>query len=216
MADDIPQVVIDPGDLSDVQVLLAGIQNAYPRAVTNAINKTLAGVITDAAREITKDLNLTQTRVKQDMYSVKATWSNMQGAVYAIGGPVNLASFSGFRVLKEGFSVRTHKSKPITKFKHGFVWVRPTKAGGTAKTAFQRLHYQSPASSWRFSPSTRGFIGKLSARDREVETLTGPRIEDEYAKPQVLKAVQDSADKRFQDNLKSQVDYELQKFARKF
>lgn len=216
MADETPQVVIDPGDLSDVQVLLAGIRNAFPRAVTNAINKTLTGVITDAAREITKDLNLSQTRVKQDMWPVKATWSKMEGAVYARGRPVNLASFSGFRLLKEGFVVRTHKSKSTTKFKHGFVWVRPTKAGGTAKTAFQRLRYQSPASTWRFSPATRGFIGKLSAEDREVETLTGPRIEDEYAKPKVLKAVQTLGDKRFQDNLKSQIDLELQRFARKF
>lgn len=216
MADEAPQVVIDPGDLSDVQVLLAGIRNAFPRAVTNAINKTLTGVITDAAREITKDLNLSQTRVKKDFYPEKATWSNMRGAVKATGRPINLASFSGFRLLKEGFSVRTHKSKSITKFKHGFVWVRPTKAGGTAKTAFQRAHYTSPASSWRFTPSTRGFIGKLSAKDREVETLTGPRIEDEYAKPKVLTAVQKLGDKRFQTNLKSQIDLELQRFARKF
>ena len=209
------QVKLDSGDLTSVKVVLSGIKNGFPKVVTRSINKTLIGVITDADFIIRKGLNLKSARVKQDFSTKKATWENMTGGVYATGEPVNLGAFTGAKNLAKykGLSVKIRPNEPPQVFKHAWLWIRPTKAGDEAKTAFERKFFRSPASAWRPTPQNIGFLFKLPETARQVETLNGPRIEDEYAKPAVLTAVQKLADERYLKNLDSELKYELQKLA---
>lgn len=211
---DKPQVTIDPGDLSDLRLVLSGIKNGFPAVVTRAINKTLTGVITDAAKEITQDLNLTQTRVKKDMWAVKASYQKLTGAVYAMGKPVNLAAFLNTTYsLSRGLGVKVKKSDQKVFLKHAFIVNVPTKNGDSSKIAVQR-QYHITGGTKPFKPSVP--YARLPKEKRfPLDTLTGPRIEDEFAKPNVLKRVQDGADARFVANLKSELNYELIKYSRK-
>ena len=209
-------VKLDPGDLTELKVVLSGIKNGFPAVVTRAINKTLTGVITDADFEIRKYLNLKSARVKQDFYVTKATWGDMRGAVYAHGEPVNYGAFIGVKNLAKykGLRVKIRPNEQPVDFRHGWLWIRPTKSGDIAQTAFQRK-YKGPFTDWRPTPQNIGFLFTLPKEMREVEALDGPRIEDEYAKPRTLGVVQEKADERFQKNLAAELNYELIKYAKK-
>lgn len=204
------KVSLDTGDLTSLKLVLSGIKNGVPKVASRAINKTLTGVVTDADREIRKNLNLKSKRVKQDFSKSRATWSKLNGGVYAKGKPVNLATFIGTRQTLKGISVQVKKSSPRKIIKHGFLWSRTSKLTGEAVTAFWRKGYTPPAATYK-----KGFpYAKLPDRYRfPLVTLTGPRVEDEYAKPQVLGQVQKLADQRYLKNLDSELSYELRKFA---
>jgi hypothetical protein len=128
----------------------------------------------------------------------------------AKGKPVNFASFSGTNVTTRGLSVKIKKSGTRTIFKHAFLWTRNTKAGEEAKTAFQRDWHEfhtkaSPQLPWK----------KFGAKYRlPLETLSGPRVEDEFAKDRVIKTVEIEAKGRIDTNMAHELDYELSKLSK--
>ena len=201
----------DPGDIAKVNLLMGDIKNGVPKVMTRAINKTLAGVQTDAVKAIAIDLNLTQERIREDFYINNATYENLAGSVVAKGRPVNFASFSGTTETVSdyggGVSVKIKKSGSRVRFKHAFIWNRPTKSGDEARTVFQREWHEWHSFRSRFSPWK-----KFGAKYRlPLETLNGPRIEDEYAKDRVINNVQLEAKARLDANLEHELEYELSK-----
>ena len=196
------RIELDKGDLLKVKTMLAGVANGAPRVITRAINKTLTNVQTKAAAEIGLDLNLPAKRIKQDFALDKANYSKLSGRFVSKGGPVGLASFTGTRQVKAGVSVKVHKSKPRTTLKHAFI--------ATAKNAtnvFWRA-YEGPRKKLRPGFSY-GALPKIYRMP--VHRLTGPRVEDELAKPKVIDAVMAHADERFEYNLDHELEYELSK-----
>jgi hypothetical protein len=87
------------------------------------------------------------------------------------------------------------------------LWTRTTKSGDLAKTAFQRdwneFHtFKSVNSPWK----------KFGQKYRlPVETLSGPRIEDEYAKYKVMQNVLIESKVILDANLDHELEYELSK-----
>lgn len=202
-------IQFDHQQVNNVRLMMGEISNGAPKVIMRAINKTLPGVQNDATREIAKDLNLTQTRIRKDFRINKATlygWSE-GGSVVATGRPVNLASFIGSRTTTRGLSIKVKKSKARSVLKHAFIWHRKTKAGADAATAMEREWHDfhtkaSPRLPWK----------KFGSKYRvPVEILTGPRIEDEYAKPNVLSEVETKARARLDGNLAHELDYALSK-----
>ena len=204
-------IKFDTSDIAKVHLLLGEIKNGAPKVMTHAINKTLTGVQTDAVKAIAIDLNLTQERIREDFYINKASFEFLSGSVVATGKPVNFASFSGTTETKSdyggGVSVKIKKSGSRIKFKHAFIWERTTKSGNEAKTAFQREWHEWRSFRSRFSPWKK-FGPKYIL---PLETLNGPRIEDEYAKDRVISSVQLEAKARLDQNLAHELDYELSK-----
>lgn len=196
------RVDINKADILAVKTMLTGIKGAYPRVMSRSINKTLTNVRVFAVKEIAKDLNLTQTRIKQDFYEDKASYSHLSGKVAAKGKPVGLISFKGTRQLKAGVKVKVHVSKSATTLKHAFI-----TTASNAKNVFWR-QYDAARSKYR-----PGFpYAKLPHKYRyPLERLTGPRIEDEYSKPKVLGPTMKHADDRIIVNMKSQIEFELSK-----
>lgn len=200
-------IQFDKSQIENVHAMMGDIKNGAPKVIMRAINKTLTGVQTDAVREIGKDLNLTQTRIRKDFRINKAAIDWQAGSVVAKGRPVNLASFIGSREGKRGLSVKVKRSGARTVLKHAFIYSRKTKGGLDAATAMEREWHDyhtkaSPRLPWKkFSPKYR----------LPVEVLTGPRIEDEYAKAPVLAEVQNKAKTRLDGNLSHELDYELSK-----
>ena len=222
MSKTVLNIQIDQATIAKVNLLMGDIKNGVPKVMVRAINKTLDGVQTDAVRAIAVDLNLTQTRIREDFYINRATWDYIAGSVVAKGRPVNLASFQGTTETRSdwngGLSVKVKVSGARVKLKHAFLWSRAAGpiginpisgsiSQGTANTAFQRewhsYHtFRSVNSPWKkFGPKYR----------LPVETLTGPRIEDEFAKDRVIKSVEIEAKGRIDANMAHELDYELSK-----
>lgn len=191
----------DEGDLLKVNLLLGEVKNGAPKVMTRAINKTLTFTKSEAVKTIAIDLNLTQDRIREDFWTVKADFENVSGAVWAHGRPVNLSSFIGTTEtvsdFNGGVSVKVKKSGSRVRLRHAFLWTRFKKPGlsinpetgaligDIAQTAFQREWHDYHTFRSRFSPWK-----KFGPKYRlPVETLSGPRIEDEYAKDRVMNPV---------------------------
>jgi len=202
-------ITMDAGQLAKIHLLMGDIKNGVPKVMVRAINKTLTGVQSDAVKAIAIDLNLTQERIRQDFFVNQATWDRISGSVVAKGRPVNLAGFVGTTDNRSdwngGVSVKVKKSGTRVRLKHAFIWSRATKSGDEAKTAFQREWHEFKTFRSVFSPWK-----KFGPKYRlEIETLSGPRIEDEFAKDRVIKSVEIEARGRVDTNLNHELDYEL-------
>jgi hypothetical protein len=200
------QVNINPEDIARVHLFLDDIKADV--VMRRAINETLTGVKTDAARVVYEDLNLTQTRIKKNFYTRNATGSDITGLFRSKGDPVNLASFTGSRMTTRGLSVKVKRSGTRATLKHGFLWTRTTKAGEEASTAFQRAWSGARTSASNRLPWKGFYPGTNPAHERRtVETLRGPRIEDILGKPGILSGVEASAADRLSQNINDQLEY---------
>ena len=194
------QINFDPEDVARVKLLLDDID--ANRVMIRAINDTLAGVNTDAARAVYADLNLTQTRIKEDFSIRRAYTGNVNGAFTATGRPVNLASFTGSRMTTRGLSVKIKRAGTRVTFRHGFLWNRTTRTGESAATAFQR-EWQGA----RTNATTQLPWKQMGQQYRlPLETMTGPRIEDILSKPEVIGPLEIAGG----DRLEAAVDHELE------
>jgi hypothetical protein len=197
---------VNPEDIARVNLFLNDIKADV--VMRRAINDTLSGIKTDAARAVSADLNLTQARIKKNFYTRGTDGSDISGMFVSKGDPVNLASFSGFRTGNNtGFSVKIKRSGAWHHFKHGFVWTRVTKSGDVAVTAFQRAWTGARTSSSNKLPWKKFYPGNKPAHERrKVETLRGPRIEDILGKPEILSGVEALATDRLHQNILDQLD----------
>jgi hypothetical protein len=199
------EIKFNPEDVAKVKLLLSEIEAA--RCLRNALNDTITGIQTDAARAVYADLNLTQTRIKQGFRIQRATIDDLYGSFRSIGKPVNLASFTGSRMTTRGLSVKVKRNGTRTTLKHGFIWSRLTKQGDEAKTAFQRAYIGT-----RTKASNKLPWRKMPEHYRlPLETLTGPRIEDILGREDILSSLSALAGERLEKNTERELDWILSK-----
>ncbi|MBF0395771.1 MAG: phage tail protein [Desulfobacterales bacterium] len=195
-------VSINQSDLNAVRLLLNGLQNSVPKVLCRAINKTLSGVQTDAVSEIADELNLTKTRIRKDFKISRASLSNTSGKVVSKGKPVGLASFIGTRQTKTGVSVKVKKQGKRSVLKHAFI--------AKAKTAENVWWRKYSGTRKQFRPNFK--YAKLPKKYKlPIQRLTGPRIQDIFAKDKVIKKVETKAKVRLDKNFAHEIDYELQR-----
>jgi len=194
-------VQVNMDQLRAVQLNLAHIDGAGRTVTCRAVNKTLAGVRTDAVAEIHSRLNLTKTRIRQDFKLYKATFSGWPGKVKAEGEPVGLASF-GARQTQKGVSVQVLRNSSRQLLKHAFIATQQR----TDKSTYKNVYWRSWAGE-RTGPAG----GKFYPREyrQPIERLTGPRIEDIFGKREVMAAVEKKADARLSKNLDHELEYFL-------
>ncbi len=208
------EIKIDESQLRDVQSMLTGIKNGYPKVLTRAVNKTLTGVRTDAKKEIAKDLNLTQKRIGEDFKIRKMSFSRLTGQIDSVGKPVGLASFTGTKQKAKGVSVKVKKTGKRSIIKHTFLAnVRGKTEAGDKEHVFYRL-YTGPRAKFRpgfpysMLPKKYRYPGAPGA---SLERKTGPRVQDIYASDKVMKPVLSMADDRLAANLEHELNRELSK-----
>lgn len=177
-------IQINQGQLQDVRNLLAGIQNGAKKAMTTAINKTLATTKVQVKKKLGEELNLKASRIEQDLSVEKANYNNISGKVVVVGEPVGLVNFAGAQ-LKKGVKVKVLKRGSPELLKHAF-----------KKTVSGKEHLW-----WR----QRRPDGRLVPR-YHLERLTGPRIEDIMAKPEIIDPINEKAADLLVDNLGKAVD----------
>ncbi|KKN52428.1 hypothetical protein LCGC14_0612820 [marine sediment metagenome] len=204
------EISIDQTQMRDVQAMLSGIKNGYPKVLSRSVNKTVTGVRTDAVNEIYKNLNLTKTRIRKDFKIKKMTWAYLTARIVSKGAPVGLAAFAGTRQTKKGVSVKVKRAGKRSILKHAFIADAKKAAvfGSKTRTHVFWRKYKGP----RSKPKAGFSYGALPRTYRlPVERLVGPRIQDILDEPKVMKPVMKMADDRLAVNLQRELNFELSK-----
>ena len=201
-------VVVNKSDIAELQFALAGIRGATKRVLTRTINRTMTQTRNFAQKEIRKDLNLPAKRVKKDFKIIKAYAGYPKGRIQATGKPVSLASY-GARQTNKGLSVIIRRSKGRKIWRHGFF----AKVKGRKQPFWRAVEPPKRAKyrpKWKrrypkFLYPYRPFFGPL-------ERLTGPRVEDEFIKKEVMEPTLKFAGDKFKDQLNKEMNYEIGRF----
>ncbi|MCP5006930.1 MAG: hypothetical protein GY941_23730 [Planctomycetes bacterium] len=193
---------ISGADQASISRMLVGIKNGVPRALSTSINKTIKTTQVQAVKRIGTELNLKAGRIKQDFSQNKATWAMPRGSLVAEGDPVGLINY-GANVVKAGISVKVKKTEARVILKGAF-----KESKGTAKHIFRRDYHKIKMP---VRPGMR--YGALPEKYRlPVQRLTGPRIEDIYAKPKIYNEVSALAADKFAENVGKETATLLRRF----
>jgi hypothetical protein len=184
--------------------MLHDIPEKVPLVISRSVNKTLTGIKTDAAKEITQIMNVTQAIVKDTMKINKATPTNLSAWFRSTGKPTPLTKFIGTAQTATGVSVKVRKDEPRTVIQRTFV--AKMKSGHTGVF-------------WRDWHGTRQPVNKkirYSALPKfmrlPIEQKYGPRIPDYLGdKGPIMQRVLVKAGERMHKNIEHELDYELSK-----
>jgi len=198
-------ITLNTAQLAKVQLMLSSIGNEANKVLYRAINKTIGNTQTKAVDEVYKQLSLTKKRIKQDFNQTKANSKKLSGKLRATGEPVGLINFSATQT-KKGVSVKVKRVGSKKLLKHAYI-----AQGKGGKNHVWWRTYSGPRRPWKWKATPTRY-GALPAIYRgPIERLTGPRIEDIYSKPVVLKTVQTHADQRMGVNMEQELNYVLSK-----
>lgn len=197
-------IKLNQADLANVRLVLSGVKNGAEKVITRSINKTLTGVASTTKKQIAVHYNLTQKKIGENLKTFKASFSNLSGSVQSKGKPLSLTSFGGTRQVLKGVNVKVLKEKPKTLLKHAFVQ--------TAKNSSQ-VFWRKREGFASGIPSRKGFpYGRLPKKYRyPMIRLTGPRVEDEFAKPRTIDAVTKYGGDRIVVVMEQELSFELSK-----
>lgn len=197
------KVELDKSDILKVRSMLNGIKGGADTAIYRSINKGISHGKTQAVKAIGQELNLKAGRIKQDFTVKKAYRDNLSGSVTATGKPVGLAQF-GASARKTGVSVKVKKKGSRKLLKHAFI----RKVKGVDHLFWRQ--YDGPRKKVR--PGL-GYARLPRAFRFPIERLEGPRIEDIYDEPMVYNPVFEAAAKKTADNLMSEAENILRRYA---
>lgn len=209
------EIQIDWRQLAEVKAALVGIEKGWERATSRALNKTLASLRTEAAREIKKDINLTHSRILKTFSIKRATAGYLTARLDSRGRPVGLASYIGTRQVQKGVSVKVLTGGKRSILKHAFLATtrHAKKTGETTEVTnvFWRK-YEGPRV---YRPTWRNVdYPSMPHKFRfPLARLAGPRIQDIYAKPTVSERVMAKADALVSKHLEHETQYLLQSLA---
>ena len=173
------KVDIDPllGSLKRLGVHLA------EKGITRALNRSIAGVNTDANRSVRTELTLKAKDIRRDMRIRRASPRTLEAALVVKVTPTGLIKFRA-RDTTRGVTVQVKKSGGRKRLKHAFIARMPSGHRGVFT---------------REKGAKRTPIGEL------FSTAVGQYLDDE----DVLRPIGASAMRRFEKELSAQVDYLL-------
>lgn len=195
MANQSAGIQINEQQMQGVQALLRDIRNGAEKAMITAINKTATTTKVQIKKRVGEYLNLKAARIDEDLTIDKATSGNISGKVRAKGEPIGLINFAGSQ-LKAGVKVKVLRAGSQKLIKHAF---RSTKSGK------EHLFWRKWTGT-RKPVKTNFKYGRLPKKFRlPMERLSGPRIEDILAKPEIIDPIQDEAGDLLANNLDAAV-----------
>lgn len=194
-------VQINQADVAKVQALLGDLKDKYKSVMTTSINKTLTTARTQATARIANEINLKSSRIKQDFSIKKANFGDISGSLKATGEPVGLINF-GANQTQKGVSVKVLKSSSRSLIKHAYIAAR-----GSKEHVYWRKNRMPGAGKWPVGKKTNINWRNVAPKFKlPVERLTGPRIEDIFAKPKVLDPVTIQAQHVYLLNVENKID----------
>lgn len=221
-------IQMSASDRRQVENMLSDIKGAGPRVTMRAVNKTLTGVKTDAASELTAVLNLTKASVQKAMSVRNVTISSQNGYFQTKGKPIPLIEFRNTRQTNKGVSVQTKKASSRKVIPKTSIMDMPSDDPGQGHTGVYRRKWAREAGAANMSKmdaaiSRSGYVWSavrgryisiawLSKKYRlPIEELKSARLPDYLQDGPIMHRVMDKADARMHKNLMNELNYELSK-----
>lgn len=194
----------------EVREMLKNIEGGANKAIARALNKTVKSVSSDSAKKITEKLNVTQSTVKRDFKTYKATYTKLTAAVRAKGKPVALGKTLRVRQIQRGVSVMVKKDKPRKVIRHAFI-----AKIGKHKGIFQRDWTQKPGYNPVYPVRQKGFYARLPRKYKlPVKELFGPRVPDIFSNRDVMGPILQKASAHLEKNMGHEAEFVLQEAAK--
>ena len=191
------EVHVSENMVAEVMAAVGDIKNGYKKVLVTSINKTLGTTKVQAAARIGNEINLKAARIKQNLIVQKANYSKISGALVSRGEPVGLIQF-GARGTIKGVTVKVLRSGGRSLLKHAFI---ATGRGSAKEHVFWRKN-RMPGKKFPTGKKSGAPWARFDKKYRmPVERLTGPRIEDIFAKDKVMEPVTTQANHIFLQNV---------------
>ena len=201
MAAPVIKMTVDPASLRRIKSDLDHIRNGAARVLSRGINKTLAGVKTDAVNEISNEITPTKTEIRKAFKLFKASISSLSASVECRGKPLPLMKYKA-RSVAAGVTFQIRKTDKRMLLPGGFI---ATMSSGH-KGVFHRVHDGPRAPTRKRDPR----FGAMPRRFRlPIVERFGPRVPDILSNEPVLKQVGVLANQRLDKNLAHELDYLL-------
>lgn len=178
------------GQIVKANTILSHIENGAPKAINNALNRTIDGVRTDVARKITKMYDIKMTDVRAGMKVRKSTMATLRASVNGAGSPIPLIKFR------------------VTPNKPGY------QAPGTVLRASVKRSGGKPIPDAFVAKMSNGHIGvfeRSGKASKPIEQLYGPAIPQMMNEANIQKEVMTGAESRFEKRLDHEIAYLLGK-----
>jgi hypothetical protein len=161
---------------TDLHKALAELRGQSPRAVTRALNRTIANVATRAGRETSQETGLPVRRVRDAMKTIRATFSSLRAFLQVRGFRIPLIQFKA-RQTRRGVSYTLPRGR------------------GVAPGAFIRT---------MASGHTGVFMRKGKTR-LPIKELFGPSLPKAFLQAQVQRALREVVDANLGKNLAHEI-----------
>ncbi len=196
------KIKVDQGDVYRLRMMLAGIKNGYPKAMSRAINAGLATARVESRREVQKEVTASTKYVNRAFAENKATYSRLTGSLVVSGKPIPLIAYDT-RQTGKGVTVRVNvsgersllphavsgKVKNVSKAaetsEHKGVFLR--KYSGPRKPFWKKIKYGALPKEFRlpieqkFGPSIPAIFERGPILEY-IKKLAAIRASDEFAR----------------------------------
>lgn len=214
-------IKINDMDRREVDRMLADIKGAGDRVTARALNKTMAGVKTDASSAIRAVVTAKKAAVDETFKISKATESHPSAMIASTGLPLALIDYNARQTTK-GVSVQVRKDRPrkvvpaafiaTMKSGHQGVFWRRWHQGGAAK--MNKTEMAINRSGYIWSPKLNRWLSIAwlpKAYRLPMEERFGPRVPDIMSNEPVMQDILAKADERLHVNIERELAYELSK-----
>jgi hypothetical protein len=185
-------IAVNNRDLENAEEFLKGFGKTAKRAVARVVNRTAAGVRTDAVKEVRKEYTVKATTVRKSFKIKKAGNSVLEAAAVSSGPRLGLIHFGARPGKPNGkrtpVSVQVRKKRKIVK--NAFVAKMPSGHVGV----FER--------SGEFGRNRKKYLERI----RNLYTLAVPSM---ASKEDVEEEIRLKAYKRFSKDLYHEIDYAM-------
>ena len=195
------RINIDTKDIKKKIKHLEGIKNGGAKAVMRALNRTVNGMKTDAAKEVSSRYTAKQKDVKDKLQTGKASMSNLSVALRSKGRPMASAKFRHTANKNPG----KKKGKPVSLVAMKGQRLMKLHGDGKKSTAFMAS----------MKSGHRGIfqrIVNLGDKDREkIREVYSPGVVQMMDNKETREAIQNNAVNRFNKELDHQIKHLLDK-----
>ena len=216
-------ITINDQQLAALKLVTAGVKDGAPRALSQAINKTLTGAQTDMVQQVYDTYNLTKTRIRDNFFKWNTRYDDLHGYVRARGKSIRFVesgtfNYSSTALKSGGVSAKIKRGAATTKWPNAFPAIMPSGHVGFYQREY-RAQFATGKTTYHGIPATKipwkRIYPKKEDPHRKITELTGPAVESAFSTrqyPTAMPTVENKVKQRLDDNIGYQVDYELSKF----
>jgi len=200
------EIEVNKSQLDRVLALTQDVKKGYPKVMSRSINKALSTAKTQAALRIGNEINLKAARIKEDLETKKATFSDVSGRLRAASRPPTLISYGAKETKGGGVSVKIFRSGSPRKIRRAFI----AMGKGATQVFRRKWAVENKASRNSYSGMSRKVRRYTGKYRNPVYVEYGPRPSVIMGKDKVLEPITIQATFVLEQNIDKELDKVLQ------